>query len=278
MFLASARRLARRMRSRSAQVSPVSAAGHPDCEALEPRWLLAAFTFNSGAPDGKVATISEPPNMHNASVEFESADDFILASQTHITKATFKGLLTGGATAKDVHNIIIEIYRVFPNDSDTNRVPSVPTRTNSPSDVAFASRNSAASELTFHTSTVKKNFTAQASVFSTAAISAGSGGDGQVSGREITFTISFKKDPFDLPADHYFFVPQVGLADTAPVGAHFLWLSAPKPIVKPGTPFTGDLQSWMRDDPPLAPDWLRVGTDIIGGATFNAVFTLKGKT
>jgi hypothetical protein len=72
----------------------------------------------------------------------------------------------------------------------------------------------------------------------------------------------------------------------APAGSHFLWLSAPKPIVAPGTPFSPDLQSWMRDDPPLAPDWLRIGQDIIGnnppppGAfpTFNAAFSLSGQT
>jgi hypothetical protein len=34
----------------------------------------------------------------------------------------------------------------------------------------------------------------------------------------------------------------------------------------------------MRDDPPLAPDWLRIGTDIIGGTTFNATFELSGQT
>ena len=68
--------------------------------------------------------------------------------------------------------------------------------------------------------------------------------------------------PFLLPADHYFFVPQVQLDD-----GDFLWLSAPKPIVAAGTPFPPgftDLQSWTRDDPGIAPDWLRVGTDIVG--------------
>ena len=69
---------------------------------------------------------------------------------------------------------------------------------------------------------------------------------------------------------------------SAPEGSAFLWLSAPKPIVPPGTAFPAgftDLQSWMRDDPPLAPDWLRIGTDIIKGnpiPTFNAVFSLQG--
>jgi hypothetical protein len=34
----------------------------------------------------------------------------------------------------------------------------------------------------------------------------------------------------------------------------------------------------MRFDPGLAPDWLRIGTDIIGGATFNGSFSLAGET
>lgn len=82
--------------------------------------------------------------------------------------------------------------------------------------------------------------------------------------------------PVSLPADHYFFVPQVALDS-----GDFLWLSAPRPIVAPGTPFPGgvtDLQSWTRDAS-LDPDWLRIGTDIVGGApppTFNAAFSITG--
>ena len=126
-----------------------------------------------------------------------------------------------------------------------------------------------------------------ASVSSAAKISVNSGGNGRVTGEEVRFDVSFGSQPLDLPADHYFLVPQVGLSATAPKGADFLWLSAPKPIVPPGTPFppgNTDLQSWMRDDPPLAPDWLRIGTDIIkGGApptflTFNTSFALSGQT
>jgi hypothetical protein len=51
--------------------------------------------------------------------------------------------------------------------------------------------------------------------------------------------------------------------------------------VAPGTPFpTGvtDLQSWIRNAD-LDPDWLRVGTDVVGGTTpptFNATFSLSG--
>ncbi len=57
---------------------------------------------------------------------------------------------------------------------------------------------------------------------------------------------------------------------------HFLWLSAPNPITA-GTPFTPDLQAWIRNAS-LDPDWLRVGTDVVGGGTpptFNAAFSLS---
>ena len=81
-------------------------------------------------------------------------------------------------------------------------------------------------------------------------------------------------EPFSFPGGHFFFVPQVELDN-----GNFLWLSAPKPIVAPGTQFPPgftDLQSWTRDDP-LEPVWLRVGTDIIGGATtFNETFSITG--
>ena len=101
------------------------------------------------------------------------------------------------------------------------------------------------------------------------------GGNGQVSGQEVQFTVNFLS-PFDLPADHYFFVPQVELNN----GNDFLWLSTPRPIVAPGTPFLGDLQAWTRDAN-LDPDWLRIGTDIVGGGevpapTFNMAFSLQG--
>ena len=49
----------------------------------------------------------------------------------------------------------------------------------------------------------------------------------------------------------------------------------------PGTPFPAgftDLQTWIRDEA-LQPDWMRVGTDVVGGnpaPTFNATFSLTG--
>jgi hypothetical protein len=256
---------------------------------LEPRLQPSVFFFSTGLPDGKIATISEPASAHNSHVEYESADDFALNSETVLLHASFTGLLTGGATPKDVNNLVVEIYRVFPNDSDVGRTSGpptfstdkVPTRVNSPSDVALDSRDSAnGDELSFRSRVLSTNFTALNSVSSADKISVGSQGNGPVTGEEVEFDVTFKL-PFDLPAGHYFFVPQIGLSNTAPAGADFLWLSAPKPIVPPGTPFPAgvtDLQSWMRDDPSLAPDWLRIGTDIIGGTTFNASFSLSGHT
>lgn len=44
------------------------------------------------------------------------------------------------------------------------------------------------------------------------------------------------------------------------------------------SPFTPDLQAWIRSGE-LARDWLRVGTDIVGGSpapTFNASFLWTG--
>jgi hypothetical protein len=106
-------------------------------------------------------------------------------------------------------------------------------------------------------------------------------GDGAITGEEVQFDVTFTT-PFDLLADHYFFIPQVEVS-----GGEFLWLSAPKPIVAPGTPFPAgktDLQAWTRDQF-LDPDWLRVGTDIVGppptggpAPTFNMTFSLTGET
>jgi hypothetical protein len=266
----------------------------PRVEELEARLQPSAlsqpagFFFSTGLPDGKVATISQPSSAQTNHVEFESADDFVLTTETVIDHASFTGLLTGGATPADVSNVILEIYRVFPNDSDVGRTsgpptfstPQVPTRVNSPADNALESFNSTAGDLSFRPDLLSPSFTAQSSVSSPDQISLHSGGNGPVTGEEVQFDVKFNT-PLDLPAGHYFFVPQVGLTDTTPAADHFLWLSAPKPIAPPGTPFppgATDLQSWMRFDPGLAPDWLRIGTDIIGGTTFNGTFSLAGHT
>jgi hypothetical protein len=235
--------------------------------------VAAPFFFSTGDPDGLIATASRPDSA--GKIEIESADDFVLASPTTITNATFTGLVPLGSTAIDV---IVEIYRVFPKDSTAPPSGNVPTRANSPSDVAFDSRDFPG-QLAFSTGLISPSFTAANSVVNGINPSPNqtTGGEGPVTGQEVLFSVSFLM-PFSLPADHYFFVPQVTLDN-----GDFLWLSAPKPIVAPGTPFSPDLQSWIRNAD-LDPDWLRIGTDIVGpppqggpAPTFNAAFTLIGQ-
>ena len=160
----------------------------------------------------------------------------------------------------------------------TFSTPQVPTRVNSPSDVEFDDRSAAAHNLTFTPGIIHSSFTAANSVLNGIHPIPGfhTGGDGPVTGEEVQFNVLFST-PFSLPADHYFFVPQVELSS-----GDFFWLSVPKPIVPPGTSFPPgftDLQEWIRNED-LAPDWLRVGTDIVGGSpapTFNATFSLSGQ-
>ena len=230
--------------------------------------------INTGDPDGTMAMASRPSAA--GKIEIEAADDFILTSPSNITSATFTGLLPTGGSLADITGVRVEIYRVFPLDSIDPPSGSVATRVNSPSDVAFAERDSASNSLTFTPGIVQSSFTAANSILNGIhpIPNLQTGGDGAVTGQEVQFNVTFQT-PFFLPANHYFFVPQVQLSS-----GDFFWLSAPRPIVPPGTPFSPDLQAWIRNED-LQPDWLRVGTDIVGGSpapTFNAAFTLSGET
>ena len=84
MFLSSWSQVVKRTLPASRQVGRRPRSRRLHCEELELRLQLSAFTFSTGSPDGKVATISEPPNAHNNHVEFESADDFVLNTETVI--------------------------------------------------------------------------------------------------------------------------------------------------------------------------------------------------
>jgi hypothetical protein len=241
--------------------------------------------FDTGTPDKKIATATRPES--SGKFEIESADDFILGTRTSVTDATFTGLITGATPLSSLGEVRVEIYRVFPALSDVGRTSGsppfsttqVPARLNSPSDIELDDRDTASGNLTFTTSPMG-TLTALNSVqpggihpipdFNT-------GGNGAITGEEVQFNITFTT-PFTLPADHYFFVPQVEITDPS---GDFFWLSAPKPITGGTGPFTGDLQSWTRDQF-LDPDWLRVGTDIVGppapppATQFNASFSLSG--
>jgi hypothetical protein len=246
-----------------------------------------AFFFTTGGPTDLIATASRPGPTTGINQETESADDFVLTQEGIITGARFTGIIPSGVPLSAVNQVVIEIYRVFPNDSDVGRTsgpptfatPQVPTRVNSPSDVELDDRNSASGNLTFTPTLVAATFSAANSIdtgITPLPPGVHPGGEGPVTGQEVQFDVTFTT-PFDLPPDHYFFVPQVLLSDPS---QHFLWLSGDRPLTSPAdTPFPPgftDLQEWIRNDQ-LSPDWLRVGTDIVGGTTFNGSFALAGE-
>jgi hypothetical protein len=231
------------------------------------------FFFSTGNPDGKIATLSRPPSPGKQ--QTETADDFFITNSIVITQATFAGLVPSGTALSAISQVEVEVYHVFPLDTAFPLSTNVPTRTNSPSDfeIDSATRDSANGSLTFSATILNSTFTASNSVVNGINKQPGqrTNGEGPVTGEEISVTVRFNP-PISLSAGHYFFRPEVLLNS-----GDFLWLSAPRPIVAPGTPFVGDLQSWIRNDA-LAPDWLRIGTDITGQGPFNAAFSLFGET
>ena len=225
------------------------------------------FFFSTGNPDGLMAMGARGPNS-----QIEAADDFVTTAPTIITSATFTGLITGGVPLSNITEVNIDLYHVFPIDSDTTRTPNVVTRANSPADTEFDGRNSTAGTLVFTPGILNPTFAAANSVLNGIHPSPNqtTGGEGPVTGQEVEFDVSFPT-PFSLPAGHFFFVPTVAVT-----GGDFFWLSA-------GTPVSPDLQTWMRNTA-LDPDWSRVGTDIVGvGVTgtpapkFNASFSVTGR-
>ncbi|HEV8432204.1 MAG TPA: Ig domain-containing protein [Thermoanaerobaculia bacterium] len=224
----------------------------------------ATFTYSTGAPDFQMATASHPAGT---SIEVETADDFTTTGCTTITNATFFGLLTNGAPLSAITSVDVEIYRIFPLDSTNPPSGQVPTRANSPSDAAFDVRDN----LGFTAGVIAPS----ATVLNTVVTgihpipNQTTHGEGPVTGAEVRIDVTFTT-PFVLPAGHYYIVPQFTVSN-----ANLLWLSAPKTIPSPT-----DLQTWIRDSA-LAPDWLRIGTDIVGGTSppqYNAAFSLSGTT
>lgn len=236
--------------------TPALAAGRP-------------FDFSTGDPDGKIATGARLPQQ--GVIGIETADDFVLDRDTRLNGGSFTGLLPGGYSDADVRNVAVAIYRVFPLDSQVPPSGRVPTRDNSPGDDEILFLEAGAGQLSYGITRLSTGYTAANSVIDGINPLPGvfTGGEGPVTGDAARISFSFTT-PLRLEAGHYFFVPQLELADGS-----FLWLSAAKPIVAPGTPFTPDLQSWIRNEI-LEPDWLRVGTDITGQGPFNASFALTG--
>ena len=139
--------------------------------AVSSAWADDPFFFSTGNVTSAMAMASRPDAP--GTPEIEAADDFLLAQPTSITSATFTGIVTSGAALSTIGAVAVEIYRIFPLDSDVGRTSGPPTfstsqvttRVNSPSDVVFASReSSAAGELSFSTATLNPSFAASNSV------------------------------------------------------------------------------------------------------------------
>ncbi len=238
-----------------------------------PAWA-DIFSFSTGSPDGRLGALSRRPSV--GKIETERADDFVLQQTTVITRATITGLIPLGTPLANITQVEVELYHVFPLDSVDPPSGNVPTRVNSPADVEIdsATRDSSRRTLDFTATLASESFTVANSVINgiNKKPNQTTLGEGAKTGEAVEIRISFTT-PIILPAGHYFFRPEVLVA-----GGNFLYLSAPKPIVSPGTPFTPDLQAWIRNSN-LSPDWLRIGTDIIGGTvTFNMTFSLTGDT
>jgi hypothetical protein len=236
----------------------------------------APFFFTTGNPDGLLGALarSESPGK----IETETADDFILTETTIINGATITGLIN--APVANITNVEVELYHVFPLDSTNPPSGHVLSRLNSPSDVEIdaATRDGSDGSLGFAANRLAMGVTVASTVLNGInPTPSRTNGEGPATGDAVQIAITFTK-PILLPAGHYFFRP-----DVLVTGGDFLYLSAAKPIKSPGAPFMGDLQAWIRNSR-LAPDWLRIGTDIIGATppatppTFNMTFSLSGNT
>ena len=143
--------------------------------AATPVTLYSNLTVTNG-----MAAASHPP-LSGSGVENEAADDFVLGGGALVSEIKFIGLLTSGS--------LISLGRTWSftaSSRTTARSPPdgrVPTRTNSPSDVAFDERG--ASDFSSVTvTTLAPSFTATNSVNNGIHPSPGqtTGGEGPVTG------------------------------------------------------------------------------------------------
>ena len=238
------------------------------------------FVVSTGNPDGKLGALSRPASA--GKLETETADDFVLNQTTVITGATIIGLISPATPLANITNVEVEFYHRFPRDS-ANPDPlagNVPSRTNSPSDVEIdtATRDGSLGTLRFDIRLLDANSSVPTTVINgiNKKPNSTTHGEAPAAGEEVEIDITFT-NPVVLPAEHYFFRPEVLVTGAS----DFLFLSAPKPIQAPGTAIAGDLQAWIRNSN-LKPDWLRIGTDIINNTTpppqFNMTFSLTGTT
>jgi hypothetical protein len=240
-----------------------------------PLWANT-FLFDTGSPTHQLGALSRRPSPGNA--ETETADDFPLQETTVITGAKIFGLIPLGTPLENIRDVEVEVYQIFSKDnSDVSRTSgppnfstqNAPTRVNSPADVEIDTATRARTEgtLAISTTVLNPSFLVDDTVLN--GISVGAGTAGPFTGQEVEITITFT-NPIVLPSGQYFFRPEVLLTS-----GDFRYLSGQRPNLG-ASGLSPDRQAWIRNTS-LAPDWLRIGTDIIGGA-FNMAFSLTGET
>ena len=161
-------------------------------------------------PDGLLGALSQPASAGH--LETETADDFILTETTSIAQATITGLIPSGTPLANISNVEVEVYHVFPKDSADPPSGNVPARTNSPADVEIdtATRDGSLGTLAFSASLLDESFSVLNTVVDgiNQAPDNMTNGEGPASGEVVQITITFTP-PIVLPADHYFFRPEV---------------------------------------------------------------------
>src|SRR4029453_15246965 len=172
---------------------------------ITPVWA-DSFTFSTGSADGRLGPLSQPASA--SKLETETADDFILTETTSISRATITGLIPLGTPLSSIHNVEIEVYRVFPKDSIDPPSGNVPSRMNSPGDVEFdsATPKGVWGTLPFRTGVLSQSFSVLNTVVTGIHKKPDNAtlGEGPATGEEVQIIMTFDP-PIILPSDHYFF-------------------------------------------------------------------------
>ena len=137
-------------------------------------WLVlpaaaAPYSFSTGNPDGRIATLSRPASA--GQTETETADDFILGQTNRITHATFE----------------IELYQIFRRDPATPPSGNLPAWVNSPADNQFEARDSALGNRSLSTTLLNAGFSAANSIVNgvNKVPNQWMGGEGSATGQEV---------------------------------------------------------------------------------------------
>ena len=91
--------------------------------------VSASVIYNNLTPNNAMAMASRPGA---GTFEIETGDDFVVGGTATVNSAAFTGLIfnpTGGSVS--VTNLVVEIYRVFPLDSNSPPSGNVLTRASS---------------------------------------------------------------------------------------------------------------------------------------------------